>query len=147
MNLPGLTPPGRLFSVTESQLKPKETTNAQEAKGVPANVAGGKPENRPGDLSQDAQGREQRLADFRTRRDTDSTGDTERTFCRELVPASDSFHESPEFLAVQEKAQARGIREVIAVNSDFFDACLVPEGDGKYTLVISESIGGSGGGF
>ncbi len=58
-----------------------------------------------------------------------------------LEIASDAFAASPELRAIQEKAQARGLREVIAVADAPFASALVPEKDSGNTLVISEKIG------
>ena len=123
----------------------EEIANAQEAgKGGAANVAAGEPQNRPGGLSENAQGNGRALAHFQSRGGQEAHGDRQELEIRAgLEPASEAFVNSPEAQAIRDMVVPHeGIRnEVVFVkDSPFYDAALIPEADGTHTLVVSATV-------
>jgi hypothetical protein len=121
----------------------KEQPNATERSAAPEGAVS-EPENRPGGVPEAGEGRERPLADFKSRqnkRNARNAGKAQNSIWDDLTPASEEFDASPTVEAIKAKAEAAGIREVVTVADADFDAALVPEGNGKHTLVISENVG------
>lgn len=114
----------------------KEVGHAQEASLTTPGEAP-KPENRGGNLPQDAAGTKGDLANFKLRRSKEPLGDSEEQFWTN-IEYSDDLAASSEFQTIAAKAKVRGITKVIPVKNAPFDGALYRETEGNVLLLDEE---------